>query len=130
MEKIFEKKGFLILVFILIVLIIIIVNSGNSQNEVTTINSKNELSELLKQDDTVIIDVRTLDEYNQSHIPQAINIPYNELENKIKYEKNLNIIVYSDNDSRSHFAAIILQDMGYKNIYEANISDYQGNLTK
>ena len=128
MENLLSNKSFKIIVIILIILIFIIVLSTSSQKSVTRIDNETDFSEILKKDDTVIIDVRTESEYNSGHIPKAINIPYNELENKVTYDKDKTIVVYSKEDSRSHMATVILEDMGYKNIYEGDITKYEGKL--
>lgn len=128
MEKILSNKSFKIIVAILIILILIVVYTKSSQKSVTLIDNKSDFNELIKKDDTIIIDVRTESEYNEGHIPKAINIPYNELETKIKFDKDKEIVVYSQNDSRSHLATVVLENMGYTNIYEGDISKYDGKL--
>ena len=125
MENTFEKNWFRILVGVLIIVILLIA-TNSSKNEITRIENSTDFSEVLKQDNLVLIDVRSKEEYNESHIPRAINIPYDELENKVKYDKDLNIVVYSYNDSRSHLATTVLEKLGYKNIYEGDMSDYKG----
>ena len=127
MENTFEKNLFRILVGVLIIVILLIA-TNSSKNEITRIENSTDFSEVLKQDNLVLIDVRSKEEYNESHIPRAINIPYDELENKVKYDKDLNIVVYSYNDSRSHLATTVLEKLGYKNIYEGDMSDYKGKL--
>ena len=127
MENTFEKNWFRILVGVLIIVILLIA-TNSSKNEITRIENSTDFSEVLKQDNLVLIDVRSKEEYNESHIPRAINIPYDELENKVKYDKALNIVVYSYNDSRSHLATTVLEKLGYKNIYEGDMSDYKGKL--
>lgn len=127
MENTFEKNWFRILVGVLIIVILLIA-TNSSKSEITRIENSTDFSEVLKQDNLVLIDVRSKEEYNESHIPRAINIPYDELENKVKYDKDLNIVVYSYNDSRSHLATTVLEKLGYKNIYEGDMSDYKGKL--
>lgn len=127
MENLLSNKSFKIVVIILIILILIIVLPTSSKKSVSKIDDKSTFTEILKKDDTVIIDVRTETEYNSGHIPKAINIPYDELK-KISYDKDNNIVVYSKNDSRSHMAAVVLEEMGYKNIYEGDITKYEGKL--
>ena len=127
MENTFEKNWFRILVGVLIIVILLIA-TNSSKSEITRIENSTDFSEVLKQDNLVLIDVRSKEEYNESHIPRAINIPYDELENKVKYDKDLNIVVYSYNDSRSHLATAVLEKLGYKNIYEGDMSDYKGKL--
>ncbi len=130
MEKLFSNREFKIVVLILIILIIVLVYMKSSQKSVVLIEDKSDFSEILNQQDIVIIDVRSESEYNEGHILKAINIPYNELNSKVKYDKKMKIVVYSKNDARSHMASTILEDMGYTNIYEADMTDYDGKLVK
>ena len=130
MEKIFSNRGFKIIVLILIILIIVLVYMKSSQKSVILIENKSDFSEILDQKDIVIIDVRSESEYKEGHILKAVNIPYNELKNKVKYDRKMKIVVYSKNDARSHMAATILENMGYDHIYEADITDYDGKLAK
>lgn len=49
-----------------------------------------ELNQLITQGESLlVIDVRSVDEYNQQHIPFAINLPIEKLEAK---ERNLDIL--------------------------------------
>ena len=130
MEKLFSNREFKIVVLILIILIIVLVYMKSSQKSVVLIEDKSDFSEILNKQDIVIIDVRSESEYNEGHILKAINIPYNELNSKVKYDKKMKIVVYSKNDARSHMASTILEDMGYTNIYEADMTDYDGKLVK
>jgi len=51
----------------------------------TNSTSKTELENFLSNDDKlVIIDVRSYEEFNQQHLPKAINIPLDQLEKKKK----------------------------------------------
>lgn len=104
MEKIFSNRGFKIIVLILIILIIVLVYMKSSQKSVILIENKSDFSEILDQKDIVIIDVRSESEYKEGHILKAVNIPYNELKNKVKYDRKMKIVVYSKNDARSHMA--------------------------
>ena len=123
-----KDKFFKILVVSLIILFLIVISISNNKKSITVIENSDNFNDILKRDDIVIIDVRNQEEYNEEHIPKAINIPYNELQTKINYSKNKKIIVYSKNDSRSHMAAMVLENMGYTNIYEGNIANYNGKL--
>ncbi len=69
----------------------------------------------------IILDVRTQEEYDESHIPGAILIPNTELEEKAEEEltdKNQLILVYCRSGRRSKMAAEILAELGYTNIRE------------
>lgn len=66
---------------------------------------------------TIIIDVRSENEYKDGHIESSINIPLDKIET-IKYNKYDKIIVYCASGTRSKEAALKLIDMGYNNIYD------------
>lgn len=116
------SKIFKIVLGVLILLVLLIGFGGNPDNEITVLQSKEEIKEILKKD-VIIIDVRTASEYKEKHIKKSINIPYNELKS-VKYSKDSNIIVYSKNDSRNHLGALQLKELGYKHIYEMDMEDY------
>lgn len=76
-------------------------------------NSFSESSEVL------IIDVRTISEWNTGYLKEAKHLPLNQIENKIKnLEPDLNkdIYVYCRSGNRSGKAKIILESLGYKNV--------------
>ena len=69
----------------------------------------------------IILDTRTQEEYDQSHIPGAILIPYDEVLEKaegVLTDKNQLILVYCRSGRRSKLAAADLQKLGYTNIME------------
>lgn len=76
----------------------------------------NKAIDIIKEENTVIIDVREVDEYNSGHIINAINIPLANI-NDINYDKETKIILYCATGVRSNEAAKILSDKGYVNIY-------------
>lgn len=95
----------------------------------------NNLQMLMKKGNVVLIDVRSVQDYNKSHIPKAINIPFEILQNKknIPYEyKNLNVIVYCKSGIKSSKVAALLYDNGFKNVYNLSggISSYKGELVR
>lgn len=67
--------------------------------------------------DTVILDVRSYNEYKNGHIESSTNLPVEEIE-KIKYDKDTKIIVYCNSGNRSKQASDKLIKMGYNNIYD------------
>ena len=55
----------------------------------------NELIEKVKQDLVTILDVRPIEEYNAGHVPGAINIPIEELQQHLKdFEPGQEVIAY------------------------------------
>ena len=72
-------------------------------------------------EDIVILDVREQDEFDAGHIPDAILIPYTEIENKAEEmlpDKDKQILVYCRSGRRSKIAAESLAALGYSNIKE------------
>lgn len=74
----------------------------------------------MKQQEIVIIDVRSKQEYDEGHIDGAISIPEYEIRTKInEIVKNQNeiIIVYCSTGRRSKKAQKLLNKLGYKNVF-------------
>lgn len=82
----------------------------------------------------VIVDVRTQEEYDQGHIPGAISIPNETINDKKLAElKNLDqmILVYCRSGNRSRQAAKKLADIGYTNVIDfGGIISWTGDITK
>ena len=69
----------------------------------------------------IILDTRAQYEYDESHIPGAIVIPHDEIEEKAEQmlpDKNQLILVYCRSGRRSKIAAETLVKLGYTNIKE------------
>ena len=69
----------------------------------------------------LILDTREQDEFDESHIPNAILIPYTEIENKaieLLPDKDKLILVYCRSGRRSKIAAESLAKLGYTNVKE------------
>ena len=69
----------------------------------------------------IILDVRTQEEYDQGHIPGAIVISHDEIEEKaeeVLTDKKQLILVYCRSGRRSKLAAEALVELGYTNIKE------------
>ena len=69
----------------------------------------------------IILDVRTQEEYDSGHIPNAILIPDYEITARAEAEltdKNQLILVYCRSGRRSKLAAEALVELGYTNIRE------------
>ena len=79
------------------------------------------LKELIKSDDDiVIVDIRSPQEFKERRIKYAINIPLYELDKKVEYilqDKNKMIILYCGCGIRSKKAYKILEQKGYTNLY-------------
>ncbi len=77
-------------------------------------NVKNErtLEEIIASESYIIVDVRTKEEYDESHVVGSINIPYDEIEN-YSLDKDKTIIVYCRSGNRSKIAYDTLISLGY-----------------
>ena len=82
----------------------------------------NEKDEIIKNDaHAMLIDVRTKEEYDENHLENAINIPYDEITQALQeygtIDFNVPIILYCQSGQRSSMAAESLVKEGYKKIY-------------
>ena len=147
------KKNIIIAIILIAVLICIgfFIYKSSKTNKTTTSNSTattnaaktNEIRHVSMDDivkimdenkDYVIIDVRTPDEYKEGHIPNAINIP-NETINETVYnklkDKNQLILIYCRSGSRSRQAAYKMQKLGYTNLVDfGGIINWKGKIEK
>lgn len=81
--------------------------------------SASEAAAKAKSDDAVIIDVREKDEFDESHIPDAVHMSRGMLEMEVEDkfpDRNTEIICHCGGGGRSALAAETLQKMGYKNV--------------
>lgn len=80
----------------------------------------------------IILDVRTPKEFAKAHIPGAINIPYDTIDDDIYGilpDKKQRITVYCKSGLRSKDAAARLSALGYTNVENlGSIDDWQGDL--
>jgi phage shock protein E len=68
-----------------------------------------------------VIDVRTTEEFSEEHYPNAINIPVDQIRNRLVElgGKNDSIVLYCASGSRSAFAAKMLKSAGYTEVINA-----------
>ncbi|MDP2013375.1 MAG: FAD-dependent oxidoreductase, partial [Actinomycetota bacterium] len=71
----------------------------------------NELASQM-QHGAVLVDVRTPEEFRQGHIPEAINIPVDDLRDRCQQLPKQNVIVYCKVGQRGHTAANLLRECG------------------
>ena len=85
---------------------------------------------MAEQEDYLILDVRTFDEYNEKHIPNAICVPNENIGTEEVAElpdKDQLILVYCRSGNRSKQAAEKLAALGYTQIVEfGGIKDWPG----
>ena len=69
----------------------------------------------------ILLDTRTQEEYDQSHIPGALLIPHTEIAQRAEEElpdKDQVILVYCRSGNRSKQASEVLAELGYTNVKE------------
>ena len=134
-----NKKIYIILIIIIILVGGIVMFNKNDKNirKQSTIRyvSMDEIVQIMDENkEYIILDVRTIEEYNEGHIPNAICIPnetigeetINELTNKVKL-----ILIYCRSGNRSKQAAAKLEKLGYTNLIEfGGIIDWKGEIVK
>ena len=99
--------------------VLFFINSIFSQQQILDIDYK-KMSEILDRESTVLIDVRTADEFNSFRIKNSINIDYYSkvfLDSISLFKDKKNIILYCRSGRRSYYAAKLLQQKGFNNIY-------------
>ena len=87
-------------------------------------DKKRELKEItfeeINEGDYIIIDVRNTKEFSEGHINGALNIELSKIRKQIKklnLDKEKKILVYCQSGVRSKKAVIILEELGYNNVY-------------
>ncbi len=83
--------------------------------EIDTAGAETEVA----RPDTVVLDVREPDEYQQGALPGAIHIPRGHLESQIEArvpDHDAHIVIYCAGGTRSAFAADTLTQLGYSDV--------------
>lgn len=96
--------------------------ASTAQEEVYMNITAEEAKKLMDtQKDYVILDVRTQEEYEASHIPGAVLIPHDQISDRAEKElpeKDQLILVYCRSGNRSKQASEVLKELGYTKIRE------------
>ena len=96
--------------------------------------TSDEAKKMMETQKVIVVDVRTLEEYTEGHIPNAISVPLetieNEAEAKLKNKDDL-ILVYCRSGRRSREAALKLIEKGYTNVIDfGGIQDWNAEIVK
>lgn len=101
---------------------ILIIFTGCGETGHKHISSEDAAKIIATEKNIIILDVRTQEEYDRRHIPNAILLPIEEIKKGNFTEKlpdkNQKILVYCWTGRRSEDSAKILAENGYKNIYD------------
>ena len=103
----------------------------SSYQQITPEDAKTMMDE---QEDYILLDVRTQEEFDEGHIEGAILIPDTEIEDRAEEEltdKESTILVYCRSGRRSKLSAQALADLGYVSVYEfGGIIDWPYDIMK
>ena len=96
--------------------------------------TSDEAKKMMETQKVIVVDVRTLEEYTEGHIPNAISVPLETIENKaeakLKNKDDL-ILVYCRSGRRSREAALKLIEKGYTNVIDfGGIQDWNAEIVK
>ena len=139
-------KNLIAIIVILVILVAIGIflknrNSSTEDNKVSVKDAKiqyvsmNDIEKIMNENENyIILDVRTIEEYNDGHIPGAICIPNETIDenvvNKLPNKEQL-ILIYCRSGNRSKQATKKLKDLGYLNLIEfGGIIDWPGEIEK
>ena len=121
-----------IMILVLIIMIFGLTGCEEKGMRYTQISMEEAVAMMAKEENYIILDVRTAEEFAEKHISNAINIPNETIGNEEIEElpdKNQLILVYCRSGNRSKQASEKLVALGYTNIYEfGGINDWTGEL--
>ncbi len=110
---------------IFIILCFCVSCSNNKGGEVNNIETPEEIINILNQDDIILLDVRTHEEFERGHLENARHIDIVNNNNFVgdisKFDKNATYLIYCARGTRSQMASSIMVSSGFKNIYNSTI---------
>lgn len=105
-------------------------DNEEQENNYLQISMEEAVTRMKEEENYIILDVRTAEEYEEKHIPDAINIPNESIGTEELPElpdKEQLILVYCRSGNRSKQASQKLADLGYTNVVEfGGIIDWTG----
>ena len=89
------------------------------------------LSEVINDKESIVIDVRSPEEFGKGSAKNAVNIPLEDLEKSIfKLKVKKNVVLYCRSGNRAGKAEQLLKNKGLKNVHNAKTLDNVVHLTK
>ena len=91
------------------------------------------VKEYQQQEGAILLDVRTLQEYWEGHIPGSKNVPLQTIDkvDSVVENKDTALYVYCHSGARSRQAVSYLQHMGYTNVNNiGGITAYSGKVER
>jgi rhodanese-related sulfurtransferase len=134
-------KKIMIAAAVLMILVLALTGCSNTKEE-ENMNVKTqyikispaEAKEIMDNEETIVLDVRTKQEYDQGHIEGSVLLPVDEISAKaeeVLKDKEAKILVYCRSGNRSATAAKTLIEMGYENVLDfGGIIDWPYEIVK
>ena len=76
-------------------------------------SNMNKLDKIIEDNNYIIVDVRTKEEYDEGHLKDALNIPYDTINKNVELDKSKTILVYCKSGKRASTAETTLKNLGY-----------------
>ena len=121
--------------FILLIIVSILMLAACGTTDTSNENSGGKLYEdvnveqaknLIDNDEVVIIDVRTQEEFDEGHIPNAMLIPVDEIDNVMEeMDKDTSYLMVCRSGNRSAMASELLAKNGFQ-----HIKNMEGGMNK
>lgn len=109
-------------ILVVLICMLLLCGCGNKEEEVKVAKvNKISCNDINTVKNAVLIDVRTVEEFNEGHLDNAINVSSTVIKFNIKAhvtDLETPIIVYCRSGRRSAESADILVNLGYKNVYD------------
>ena len=127
-------KKLLILALSLFLAGCMVTKTSETSSSYKTISSTEAQQMIEDNKDALILDVRTVAEYESGHIPNAVNLSNEDIQagkvDSLKDKSQL-IMVYCRSGNRSRQAAQKLAELGYTNVVDfGGIQSWQGDIEK
>lgn len=109
------------LILLLLAVMLLTACGQNKEAAYVSITAEEAKEIMDTEEGYIILDVRTLEEYNKGHIPGAIVISHDEIAERAEGmlpDKDQLLLVYCRSGRRSKLAAEALVELGYTNIKE------------
>lgn len=100
--------------FIGIIICLFIVGCGVDDKKNREDVKEETIESIIAENNYILVDVRTKEEYRESHVVGAVNIPYDTIDESVSLDKSKTIVVYCQSGKRSNIAYHTLKDLGYE----------------
>ena len=104
----------------LIIFLLAIILSSCSSMVSAPLVSREEVKEIVKNPETILVDVRIPEQFSEKTVEGAINIPLAKIEDNLDFlRKQKSIVVFCNSGRQSSEAMEILKKNGITNVYNA-----------